>query len=362
MTEYRLMPWAEAYATHSAEWLAIGQNKGLNISLLPDWTRIVVECLTEPLDVHVLVGTEGSRLVDLLPFHLRNDRISRIPVRLLEPISAVVAYHAEFVSRDNPARLLRALVKTRDNLSWDLIRLAGTLSGSASEQAVRDVTRQDSLTMVRWPGRRSPYFHLGTTSEKLVASRDKRDRYLIRKHAKDFAAAPGAAMRWYGKDADSGQLLDAILHVEAGSWKERAGVSISGNPRETAFYRSLLPWLSANGHLLANVVSIDGSPVAYCLCYVWNGSYGCIKGSYREEFAKLAVGHHASDQLVIRAADDGGTEFDFLGDADPYKLAWSPATRDHSDYFIYSPRGLGRWLGLAQRARNHLRPPKPDAH
>ncbi|MBL8201859.1 MAG: GNAT family N-acetyltransferase [Chromatiales bacterium] len=355
MTEYRLMTWTDAFAAYRAEWLALGIERGLNPTLLPDWSRIIVESLSTPADVRVLVGTDGPRLTSLLPFRLRRDRIRRIPVCILEPISSMVSYHAELVSREEPSELVRALLRTRDELGWDMVRLTGILEDSPTAHALRTVAREERLSLIHWPGEASPYLRIGMSGEKLVAGRDKRDRYLIRKHAKDFAATTGSSERWYGKDADVEELLTAMLHVEAGSWKKAAGVAISSDPRETEYYRRLLPWLSGEDQLAALVLFIHAEPVAYTLCYGWRGAYGCMKGTYQEEFARLAVGHHAQDQLVARIADAGAQEFDFLGDADPYKLAWSPLTRRHGDYFLYAPRGRGRWLGFLQRLRNRLR-------
>ena len=355
MTEYRVIPWAEACAVHGAEWLAIGRERGLNPTLLPDWTRIIVETLTDPRTVRVLIGTEGARLVCLLPFHVRNDSVSRIPVRILEPISSVVSYHAELVSRDEPAELLHALIRTRRDIPWDLVRLAGILLDSPSARAIVAVARTDGLTLAEWPGEASPYVRLGATGEKLLASRDKRDRYRIRKHAKDFAATPGATERWYGPGDDMEALLQAILHVEAGSWKQAAGVAISADPRETEYSRRLLHWLAATDRLFANVCFVGAEPVAYNLSYTWEGTIGCMKGTYLQEFAHLSLGHHAQDQQIFRFADAGGQECDFLGDAEPYKLGWTSTTRRHSDFFLYAPRGRGWLLGTAQRLRNRLR-------
>lgn len=364
MTRFELMAWPEALAVHGGEWLALGREQGLNPTLLPDWTRILIESLSDPAEVRVLVGTEGARLTGLLPFRLRRDVISGVPVRILEPISSMVSYHAELVSRQDPAPLLAALLGSRDELQWDLVRLTGVLAESPTARAIVAISDAAGVGLIHWPGEASPYMHLGTSGEKLVAARNKRDRYEIRRHARDFAATSGAVERWYGKDADldTDGLLAAMLHVESGSWKMAAGVAISGNPRETAYYGHLLPWLAAHGRLLALVLFIRDEPVAYSLCYEWDGKYGCMKGTYRTEFSRLGVGHHAQDQAVLRAADAGGTEFDFLGDADPYKLAWSPTTRQHNDYFLYAPRGRGRWLGIAQRLRNRLRKDAGSSH
>lgn len=355
MTEYRVIPWAEAITLHSADWLAIGLERGLNPTLLPDWTRIIVETLTDPGAVRVLIGTDGARLVSLLPFHVRNDHVSGIPVRILEPISSVVSFHAELVSRDDHADLLQALIQTRREIRWDILRLAAILLETPSARAIVDVARTERVTLNEWPGEASPYLPLLASGEKMLASRDKRDRYRIRKHAKDFAAIPGATERWYGRGDDMAALLQAILHVEAGSWKQAAGVAVSADPRETEYFRRLLLWLEATDRLFANVYFVNTEPVAYNLSYTWEGTIGCMKGTYLQNFAHLSLGHHAQDQQIFRFADAGGKECDFLGNAEPYKLGWTSTTRRHSDFFLYAPRGRGRLLGFAQRLRNRLR-------
>ncbi|MEO8225090.1 MAG: GNAT family N-acetyltransferase [Gammaproteobacteria bacterium] len=355
MTEYRLMGWAEALATHRAEWLAVGIDRQLNPTLLPDWTEIIAETLADPSTVRVLAGTRDGKLTGLIPFRIRTDRMRGFPVRILEPISSILAYHAEFACQEDPTGLLNALLRSRAELPWEFMRLAGILSDSDTARAIGTVAMENGCGLVRWPGESSPVLPIAATGESLLNGRDKRDRYQIRRHAKDFDATAGSECRWYEDGSDVAGLIQAMLHVEAGSWKQKAGVAISARPTETSYYERLLPWLASTGQLLANVLWINGEPVAYCLCNKWQDRYGCMKGTYREEFARLAVGHHAQDQLILRAADTGALEFDFLGDADPYKLSWSPRTRQHDDYFLYAPSGPGRWLGLAQRLHERLR-------
>jgi len=354
-TEYRVLPWAEALALHGAEWLAIGREQNLNPSLLPDWTRIIVETLTDAREVRVLVGMDGAQLVSLVPFHIRQDRISRIPVRVMEPISSVMSYHAELVTRGSPEALLKELIQTRHEFSWDLLHLGNVLMDSSSAQAIGQVAEAEQLTLNFLPGDTSPYLHLETTAEKLLTTRKKTDRYNIRRHMKDFAAMPQAVERWYGPADDMEALLEAILEIEAGSWKHAAGVAISAKPQEIQYVRRLLHWLGASGLLFVNVCFIAGEPVAYNLSYHWEGRLGSMKGTYVEKYAHVRVGHYTQDQQIFRFADTGGKEFDFLGDAEPYKLNWSPTTRRHGNFFLYAPRGRGRWLGRAQRLRNRLR-------
>lgn len=355
MVEYRVLPWAEGLAMHGAEWLAIGRERHLNPTLLPDWTRIIVETLTDPREVRVLVGTDGARLVSLLPFQIRQGPISRIRVRILEPISSVMSYHAELVTRGEPEDLLRALIQTRRELPWDILRLVGILLDSPSARAITNVAQAERLALRQCSGDHSPYLHLETTAKRLLAARIKRDRYNVRKYAKEFAALPRAVERWYGPADDMEALLGAILHIEAGSWKQAAGVAINSNPSETQYVRRLLQCLAANDSLYANVCFIDGEPVAYNLAYRWEGSLGCMKGAYMDRFSHLSLGHFVRNQQIFRFADEGGKEFDFLGDAEPYKLGWSPTTRRHGSFFVSAHRGRGWWLGRAQQLRHRLR-------
>ena len=354
-TEYRVLPWAEALAIHSSEWLAIGREQNLNLSLLPDWTRIIVETLADPREVRVLIGMDGAQLVSLVPFHIRQDRMSRIPVRVLEPISSVMSYHAELVTRGSPEALVKALIQTRQGFSWDLLYLGGVPMDSSSARAIGHVAEAEQLTLNVLPGDTSPYFPLNTSAEKLLAARKKPDRYNIRKHAKNFAAMPQAVERWYGPTDDMEALLQVILEIEAGSWKHAAGVAISAKRQEIEYVRRLLHWLGASGLLFANVCFIAGEPVAYNLAYHWEGRLGSMKGTYVEKYSHLSLGHYTQDQQIFRFADAGGKEFDFLGDAETYKLDWAPTTRRHGNFFLYGPRGRGRWLGRAQRLRKRLR-------
>lgn len=360
MTEYSIRPWAEAAATWSTEWLALGRELQLNPTLLPEWTGVIVETLTEPASVQVLVASEGGRLDGIVPFRVRTDAVGPFRVRILEPVSSILAYHAQLPARGDPTALLRHLAGTHRELGWDVLRMGGVLTDSPTEQAIRAVAQSDGLPLVSFPGEESPYLALGLSGEQLVARRRKRDRYLMRKNAKDFAAEPGAVELWYGmggeREVDTDGLLEGMLRIERDSWKAPAGVAISNDPRETAYYRRLLAQLAAAGNLRACLMVIDEVPAAYCLCYAWNGTFGCMKSTYREALARLAVGHCAQNQLLIRLADEGGTEFDFLGDSDRYKLAWSPTTRRHANHFLYAPAGRGWWLGTLQRLRNRFRP------
>jgi CelD/BcsL family acetyltransferase involved in cellulose biosynthesis len=355
MSGPELLPFTEALRRHAATWDRLGRAAGLNPTLLPDWSGIVVDSVMDAGAVQVLVIPGEAEPRALLPLHVRSDRIGSVQVRIAEPVSSVISYHAEFVSDGDPRHLVDALLATQATLGWDVLRLAGMLADSPSAAAIEAGAAASRQALIRWDAEESPWLPVGTTAERLLAARDKRDRYLIRKHARDFEAESGSELRWFSTEAECATLLEAMLHVEAGSWKQAAGVAISGNARETAYYRNLLPWLARQGRLQADVAYVRREPAAYCLCYDWEGRLGCMKGTYREEFARLAVGHHAQDQLILAAADRGAAEFDFLGDADAYKLNWSRRTRRHHDYFVYARSGRGRWLGLLQRLRNRWR-------
>jgi CelD/BcsL family acetyltransferase involved in cellulose biosynthesis len=352
--DYRLVPWPEAIAKHAQEWQALAEESGVNPTLMPEWASVIVDVLASPAQVQVLVGTLGDRLHAIVPFRVRDDRVSGVPVRVLEPLSSVMSYHAEFIARSEHESLVDALLDCGRTHPWDLVRVSGILAECATAKALIACAQRRGWSFVDWAGEASPYLQLGLSSNAILATSDKRKRYLLRKRAKRFGETSHSSLRWYETESDVASLFTAMLSIERASWKHDAGVAISTTERETRYYQRLLPWLARSRALLANVLWIGETPVAYCLCYRWQDAYGCIKASYRTDYAHLSIGHHSQDQLILRIADLGAREFDFLGNDDQDKLTWTDKLRHHRDYFIYSPRGRGRWLGIAQEMRNDL--------
>jgi CelD/BcsL family acetyltransferase involved in cellulose biosynthesis len=157
-------------------------------------------------------------------------------------------------------------------------------------------------------------------------------------------------LRWFEGPQDTSDLLRDILDIEAGSWKVAAGMDIPSRPMERRYHEQLLPMLSREGLLLANVLYIGGAPAAYNLCYRWNGRIGHLKTSFSNAFADLSPGAMAFEATLRRAHDEGAQEFDFLGAEMGHKLWWSTDARPHTTWLLCSRSLRGRWAGWLKRS------------
>ena len=65
---------------------------------------------------------------------------------------------------------------------------------------------------------------------------------------------------------------------------------------------------------------------------------------FRSSYAKCSPFKLLTYFALRDAFDRGLTEFDFLGDAEPWKLEWTTTTRPHEWLFIFSDTSRARLL------------------
>jgi CelD/BcsL family acetyltransferase involved in cellulose biosynthesis len=158
-----------------------------------------------------------------------------------------------------------------------------------------------------------------------------------------------------------------MLEIEANSWKAGANIAVTSNAYEQPYYQALLPFLAEQGLLAASVHYLDGAPIAYQLSYSFGGKLGNLKNSFDERHKALSPGTVIIKGAVQRAFEIGATEFDFLGDAQPYKVLWTDRVRAHATYYLFSRRlrsrfvgALKSWLHRPQRRSTAVAEPLAD--
>ncbi|HFD11953.1 MAG TPA: GNAT family N-acetyltransferase, partial [Crenotrichaceae bacterium] len=202
----------------------------------------------------------------------------------------------------------------------------------------------------------SPYIEISTDWDEYLTTRSGSFRYRLQRKAKAVAKAGDIAIRWYSDEFDSEQLLKDILTIEANSWKVEAGMAISHRPVEQRYYEQLIPFMATNGLLMANVLSIDGNPAAYGLCYNFKQRWGQLKTSFDDQYKAYSPGKHLVDLSVEQAFKEGAREFDFLGDRMRHKLEWTDQVRNHNNLYIYNSSSLsGKLTGVVKRLSTRIK-------
>jgi CelD/BcsL family acetyltransferase involved in cellulose biosynthesis len=103
--------------------------------------------------------------------------------------------------------------------------------------------------------------------------------------------------------------------------------------------------------------------IAFDLCLEERGIHYLLKTGFDPEYARFAPGLILRHKMIERAFELGLSRYEFLGDSEPWKLAWTQAARERVrvEAFARSPRGLVEWSAnahgrpLARRVLRRLR-------
>jgi len=337
-------------------WKELADSVDANFSLYPGWTKITAESLGIFDDSKLITVEQEQKLIAAIPFVRSNLRSFGINLRALELVSNKVSYHNGFVSSLAPDAVLDILISVASQQRVDVIHLAGIPDTSTLGRYLKKQAADTRYFIHEILAETSPFMPLNMKWEELLASKPKKFRYKVRKRA-DFLESSGSLrMKLFHKPDDCDFLLNAMKIVEGHSWKNKAGISIFQRDHESKYYKFLLPFLASRKALFANVLFHEEKPIAYNLCCIWNGWVGQQKTSFDTEYSEMSPGSIVIDHAIRHAIDLEAKEFDFLGDADRHKLAWSKLARPHTDYFLYlKSRPKGRFVGALKEVRRRLK-------
>lgn len=330
------------------DWARLVGELELNPTLDPGWAEIALEVLGGGRGVPFAFVERSTELSvsGVLPALCTTRRIAGLRLNVVEPVSNLFSYHAGFVTSGEPMQLLRnALGSIPD---WDIFQMSNVEAQGGTATALHQLARDLESPLQIVQGEMSPYLVVQEPWHKFLAQKSKKFRYKLKRRREFFENKEGAELRWYTGPQGTDSLFEQILEIESRSWKARGGVDIPASPYEVEYHRRLLPFLAERGMLLANVLSIQERPVAYNLCCHRGAWVGQLKTSFDDRYAEFSPGAFVIDEAIQRAFEVGAREFDFLGDSDPHKLAWTSHTRPHASYFLFAPRLKPRILGRAK--------------
>jgi len=342
-----------------AQSLDLARSLNAHPSLTLPWIVIAAHSAgyTDELRVIELAGPQ-QRAVGYVAYIETTARMFGLPLRLREtPGNRLAAYYNSVVAPETSVPALLAALAAQNAGGCDVLQFPAIESAGHVDRAIMAAAATGGWRVLRYPSFRSPFLELGGSWQQFLDSRSQNFRYNLKRKRKALEKAGKVDERWFRDDVDVAELLTAMHAIEEGSWKTRAGMSITGSSRELAYHDLLLPWLASIGALEANVLRLDGVPIAYSLCIRWQGRIGQLKTSFDERASALSPGLIVTASSIEQAFAGGAREFDFLGDVMPHKMHWTDRVRAHDNLFAFLPTVRGALLGRAKQALNKLRAP-----
>ncbi|MDP4302778.1 GNAT family N-acetyltransferase [Leptothrix discophora] len=388
-----LIAWPEMLARHRTAWLQLWRASGAVPDLGPTWAEALVSGhRIDPSELHVLVGwsddaragvdadadTDAARLRWVWPLRRRSVRRAGLRWSVLGPLNNVYTLHSGLLcaggdeASAHQAREQAWTALQRQPLRWDWFEVDSVVAGSAEHAQWQALAARDDAGLRSVAIHRSPYLRHEGTLDALITQRSRNFREKIRARRRELqrGCAPGGALAWrqYTRPEEMDAYFALARQVELHSWKHAEGTAITSREWETGFYASLLPGLAAEGQTVCTVLFQDGLPVGHSIDLRCGARVYGVKWTYDMNHARLRPGVLLMVGRLDQYLADGVTEFDFLGEAEAYKLQWTATTRDHLRLRLHaaSPRGrlaraLDDVLARLKSLRRHAAPPAAPA-
>ena len=331
-------------------WRALWLAQGARPDLGPDWAEaLIVGHAVDRAELLLAVGHDASgQLAWVWPLRRQRVRRARIGWRRIGPLLNLYSLHDGLLARDASAARAQAwALLQRQAPAWDWLEIDALVDGEAALDDWQQRATAAGLRQVIEPMHRSPWLRRTGTLAELMPALSHNMRRNVRVALRDLDAglAPGGGLTWqvFETAQQMPALFEVVLDIERRSWKHAAGTAITTRDWEERYYRSLLGGLGRAGQVIGHVLCKDGQPVAHAID-LRSGSciYG-IKSSHDQAHDRLAPGRLLLAGTLRRYFDDPTvSEYDFLGDDEPYKLAWNPQVRQHRRLRIHAGTLAGR--------------------
>lgn len=299
-----------------------------------------------------LVGYEGDAAVGLAPLLVLEGGEVRFPVNFL-------SHRGEFsVSEEHAAAFSAAVLGHLKELGLTPV-LKGVPVGSLTHRHVTETAHETGLRGNETIARLSPYVDIAKSWDDYYAGRKRKVTHEWERKMRKLARAGDVEVRTVDEETDLEWLVAEFVRVEALSWKEETGTSISGRGVEE-FYRDITHALAGEMWFRPFWLNLDGTMIGFIFGAVFGGTYFALKTSYDQAHTKLAPGVQLFREAVSDAFHLGLDRFDFVGQTARWKEEWATGTLEHVDLQYY-PGGLSgltkqltdtKLKPLARRLRN----------
>jgi CelD/BcsL family acetyltransferase involved in cellulose biosynthesis len=227
----------------------------------------------------------------------------------------------------------RALRDDRDR--WDVLQLSQIERDSDMRRILGDLAAIDRRPIGVWRSGDSPYLTLAGTWDDYLNSLSAKFRSNLRNRMSRLAKIGETTLEVLTDRAAIDAACDEAWRLESSGWKQEAGTAIASDPAVRTFYTTLIERGTAAGWLQLLFLKVGDRRIATSYGACFRNRLFLFKTGYDPEFATGAPFKILTYLAIREAYAQGLAEVDFLGDAEPWKLEWTSASRGHDWVYIF---------------------------
>jgi CelD/BcsL family acetyltransferase involved in cellulose biosynthesis len=192
----------------------------------------------------------------------------------------------------------------------------------------------------------APYVPVEGPFEEYMGGLDRKFRKEIGRLWRRLEERGEARVGYEDGSARLDDLLTEGFALEGSGWKDEAGTAIRSDPTRERFYREVAAWAAERGWLRLAFLRLDERAIAFDFCLEQGGAFYVLKGGFDVEERRLGPGTLLTHHGIERAFERRLASYELLGQADDYKRAWTPHTRERVRFqaFPRSPAGAAEQL------------------
>lgn len=320
------------------------------------WLQAAEFALSPEQQLHVLLGWQDEALCLCLPLISELERLGGLRFRVLHHLGYPLADRIAVLVRLNAEDMGQALVQIRQHVPHALLQLNEVIE-PVGEQSVLSAWMALSSTGERRLSCRVPV-HLISDSDHQEISGDP--RYKLRRARKRIAAC-GAQIRRVTPDAiGMGQVLRALMDVEAASWKGEEGVGIFADAMRRQWMNHAFTALAAQGLVRVVMLELNGECISYRLGLLDQGRLYDYNLAFLPQYSDLGSGRVLLEEWIRWGLEENWRWIDAsrvsLENSSHQLHERMTGQLEHWRWSFYSWRPDGLILGLALRLWKSLKP------
>ncbi|TVR11319.1 MAG: GNAT family N-acetyltransferase [Salinarimonadaceae bacterium] len=283
---------AKAVSNIASTWMDLcGRTAEDNVYYTPNYALAILDANIPPGDVIFLTAWEDDDLIGLLPVTRQ-----RFALPILGPCGGAWRTKYTFgciplidsARREAATRLLLDGMSSLGRGEWILPTV--NAQGPACEAWIRELDR-----------RGAPWLFMNAFQRASIAPACAYDEYLrlhiapkrrreIQRNARRLQELGKFAFESHTEGEGLERAVSSFLELEAAGWKGRAGTALACDPASVAFAREAFASRAGRSSCRADMITIDGKPVAIGLT-VFDGRTGfTVKCCYDEELRSFSPG------------------------------------------------------------------------
>jgi CelD/BcsL family acetyltransferase involved in cellulose biosynthesis len=338
----------DAFVNLEAEWNdAVVRARIPHPFLRHEWVRTWWDAFRTPQSrLHIQIVRANGRVTAIAPFMRDTATMYGIPARRVRFIhndhtprtDIIVAEDADASYR----AIWRALRQVRER--WDVLQLSQIERGSHTDRIFRELAAADGLRTGSWRSSDSPYLPIAGTWEAYSSSLSAKFRANLRNRLSRLTRLGTASLEILTDRHAIEAASEEAYRLESSGWKREAGTAIASNPAVHRFYTALIERGTRAGWLQLLFLTVGDRRIATSYGACFDNRLFLFKTGYDPAFATGAPFKTLVSFAIQEACARGLTEVDFLGDAEPWKLEWTSASRGHDWLYVFGDTMRARLL------------------